>query len=628
MGELELNMSRLELNMSRWIRCILLIMFMVLIELTTQNLLADISMNSDNTFLAIDNTVFEKMDGLSLGLCEAKKYIANPVLEGTVGAPDEYRAGFCQVFLDNGKFRMYYTAFDNKNWNQCYAESKDGYHWQKPVLGIKQYNGRDSNIVSSGFGMQLVYFDNQESDPEKRYKSAVFGMITDKYFNEAEKKRYGKSAPSIKCFATSPDGIHWKLDSSNLFPVHAKVEGGTLYRMHGRWFMTHQMISGDYPQVEPWSRFIGVSSSTDFKKWQLAPAPGFFLDPKYSGIIQTHMTPVYQDYGNVLVACQGLFRNNNELIDHETDLMILLTDDGFHWRQPIEYQPLNLVLRRGDQGSWDASFIVQGGLINAGHETRLYYSGSPGGGNANGRDMKIGVASLRLDGYGYLAPTVQWSYSKKSFEGIALSKPILIKEKGLMLYLNLKGTVNKGDEVKVELQNEKGQPLSGFTFDECENIIEDSVGIPVIWKKSLSLNSLIGKKVRVKIRIRALNPEQRPTIRANMPALYAFYFDKPTLWRGAKQRVFPGRGLERVQYQDMVPSCLEGIKILSDSPVEVSTTELTQKKAVLRFSGKAKVKISSPRIKAVYVNRKAIRPKGSMVTFPVSRGTVVTVIML
>ena len=59
---------------------------------------------------------------------------------------------FFTIFKDNGFYRMYYEVWglNDKPLNimVCYAESRDGIHWEKPNLGIVEYHGsKENNII-------------------------------------------------------------------------------------------------------------------------------------------------------------------------------------------------------------------------------------------------------------------------------------------------------------------------------------------------------------------------------------------------------------------------------------------------------------------------------------------------
>ncbi len=77
-----------------------------------------------------------------------------------------------------------------------YATSKDGIHWEKPKLGIVEFQGsRKNNIVCRGLGGSGVIKDQRDPDPQRRYKAFY---CTDSGY----KMRY------------SPDGLHWGAEAA------------------------------------------------------------------------------------------------------------------------------------------------------------------------------------------------------------------------------------------------------------------------------------------------------------------------------------------------------------------------------------------------------------------------------
>ena len=73
----------------------------------------------------------------------------------------------------------------------CYAVSKDGIHWEKPELGLAEFEGATSNnIVTRRRGVAGIYKDDRDPDTARRYKM---------FF----------SASRGTFVAFSPDGLHW-----------------------------------------------------------------------------------------------------------------------------------------------------------------------------------------------------------------------------------------------------------------------------------------------------------------------------------------------------------------------------------------------------------------------------------
>ena len=62
-------------------------------------------------------------------------------------------SGAGTVIEDGGRYRMWYTGlppvkrFEDDRFRLCYAESKDGVHWEKPNLGIYEWRGSRANNI-------------------------------------------------------------------------------------------------------------------------------------------------------------------------------------------------------------------------------------------------------------------------------------------------------------------------------------------------------------------------------------------------------------------------------------------------------------------------------------------------
>ena len=94
--------------------------------------------------------------------------------------------------------------------------------------------------------------------------------------------------------------------------------------------------------------------------------------------------------------------------------------------------------------------------------------------------------TLRLDGFASLnAP----------YEGGQLvTKPL--KFEGSQLEINY--STSAAGELKVEIQDEKGQPLEGFSLKDCPEITGDEISRIVSWQGGDNVESLAGRTVRLR----------------------------------------------------------------------------------------------------------------------------------
>ena len=59
-----------------------------------------------------------------------------------------------------------------------------------------------------------------------------------------------------------------------------------------------------------------------------------------------------------------------------------------------------------------------------------------------------------------------------------------------------------GGELRVELQDEGGQPIPGFALADCLPLGDDAIDQVVSWKSGSDVSSLAGKPVRLRFALR------------------------------------------------------------------------------------------------------------------------------
>lgn len=124
-------------------------------------------------------------------------------------------AGTSSVVEVDGIYKFWYVAtapytkmVANNQGFLCYAESKDGIHWQKPNLGVYEWHGSTANniVLQSNFETGSVFIDPKAALAE-RYKLVARLM-----------EKHGPPNGEGMYIYTSPDGFRWKLNSTLLFP--------------------------------------------------------------------------------------------------------------------------------------------------------------------------------------------------------------------------------------------------------------------------------------------------------------------------------------------------------------------------------------------------------------------------
>ena len=103
----------------------------------------------------------------------------------------------------------------------------------------------------------------------------------------------------------------------------------------------------------------------------------------------------------------------------------------------------------------------------------------------------IGLAIQRMDGF---------VSADAEYTGGSLRTPPMVLE-GDHLELNIDVAAMGG--AMVEVQDERGQPLRGFTLDECDRVLVNDVAHTVTWRRNADLSSLVGTRVRLRFAMRS-----------------------------------------------------------------------------------------------------------------------------
>ena len=126
------------------------------------------------------------------------------------------------VLLDEGRYRMWYASVSQgdplRRWI-CYAESEDGFDWQRPELGLCEFEGSSANNIicsTDFFGFQSVFVDAAAPAAE-RYK-ALDGSVH--YFRD------GKLVPGDQQNRTEINELRTAMEIEGYTPeqIAAKAE--------------------------------------------------------------------------------------------------------------------------------------------------------------------------------------------------------------------------------------------------------------------------------------------------------------------------------------------------------------------------------------------------------------------
>ncbi|MBQ7097685.1 MAG: hypothetical protein IJN96_06365 [Clostridia bacterium] len=447
----------------------------------------------------------------------AKLCLNHPQKREIVMRHDEAWEGDCcayhNFFRDGDIFRMYYLARDTKTeviWPiqpgiVCYAESKDGIHWKKPSLGLRECEGTtDNNIIldlsDDMFDNFYVFKDENPACPDdEKYKGIAVSYAN---FDEA-------IGEVLWCW-TSADGIHFKkawiitqsghFDSLNIASWEEKKGEYICYIR-------------DYHNNEEGklTRDIRYITSKDFKNWTTPEMIEFDSDVEFQLYTNT-ISPYYRAEG-VYVGFPVRYtertvwtENFDELCNRErrrfmvekeeprsglalTDALFMSSHDGKKWHR-FDEAFADAGLERKYNWVYGDCYFGKGLLETAiddedSEETEISLFANDG--HHSMRPTRLYRYTIRKDGFAcYRAP-----YSG----GNIVTKPFVFE--GGELEMNF--ATSAGGYMRVSLLDEKGERLEGY--ETCD-IIGNSMARKVKIADEENMEKLNGKIVRLKFEMR------------------------------------------------------------------------------------------------------------------------------
>ena len=120
-----------------------------------------------------------------------------------------------------------------------YARSKDGELWEKPDLGLYEWEGSKNNNIAcdpEGPGMYHIVRDERDPDPGRRYKAL---------FSSSDRRA-----------GVSPDGFHWTMLDSIAIPSQDESQF--------TWDPYTEQYLALVKQQTEWGRSVWLSTSKDF----------------------------------------------------------------------------------------------------------------------------------------------------------------------------------------------------------------------------------------------------------------------------------------------------------------------------------------------------------------------------
>lgn len=371
----------------------------------------------------------------------------------------------------DGLFKMWYMGGFLKN--TCYAVSRDGIRWEKPVLDIVPGTNLLLDLERDS---ATVYLDHYEQDPSRRFKM----------FTTVPRPEGDGFKPAIYY---SADGLHW---GEPLIIGGGIGDRSTIFYnpFRERWVYSIRSL------IEPWGRSRRYAECTDLveglrnmgqltRLWTTADS----LDPRNPNPELSEIHPQLYNldvfpYESLLIGLFSVWQDSvRGGVEKRNEVLVGYTRDGFHWHRPYRrpFAGVNEV-----EGAWNHTNVqsCSSGCLVMGDQLYFYM----GGRGRTGEPSSTGLATLRRDGF--------VSMDAGDDMGTLTTRPVTFTGKHLFVNVDCAAGL-----LRAEVLDAQGQVVAPFAKENCKPVFVDSTLHRVEWNGAQDLSALAGKPVRFRFHL-------------------------------------------------------------------------------------------------------------------------------
>lgn len=426
---------------------------------------------NDPKYLLLDSRIIASTEGTHLVLGTIEKDQRNPLFVEDKPWEPRFDNLYPNIIFDGQEelYKCWYNPFiidprtsstaRRREMGVCYATSKDGMVWEKPDLGIVEFDGsRKNNIVVRGPYGPGVWKDLSDPDPSRRYKMFL---------------KNHSFLPDHMSVSFSPDGLHWSPpEACPEIEAKGDTHNNAFWAQHLNKYVGITRLWDKEKRV----RIVGRTESVDFLKW--TKAAEVFRALPTEAHRQTYAMPVFP-YANVYLGLVMMFNTDDDTVDCE----LSWSPDTVHWERVCPGTPL---IPRGAEGSYDSGCIYAAAYpITRNGKIMLYYNGSNGN-HAGWRDGFFCLARLRPDGFAGLEPV------KSDVVGTVATEPVECVGRNLQLSADA-----LGGSLRVAIVD-----ADGFGLGDCEPIDSNVTDGMVRWRNNRDLSEFLGKPIQFRFELR------------------------------------------------------------------------------------------------------------------------------
>jgi len=428
--------------------------------------------------LFLDAMVVEESANLDRVFHAATKHEANPIFRKEEDWEGWGPSLGGSVIPHEDKLRMYYYCIaDGEKTKVCAAESSDGFHWTRPVVGDVEFNGStNNNIVRSSTQVLKL---NEPPSPDRKW--VAFGF-SDGHTNMKH----------------SPDGLRWVEDESarDLFTSSDVIN----------YFFDpyRNILAATWKCPSRRHRSVGVVFARDMYTWEKPiNGPVFTADDLDPDATQIYGMPVFA-YQGAFVGLPLIYharwikygRYTSPAVMFEAqegsprtiDVQLAWSWDLINWTRTPKREPF---IANSPTMAFDCglAFTARNPIV-MGDEIWFYYTGwDQIHEDYKGISCAVGLATLRLDGF--------CSMQAGDEEGSLISRREVFNTPAV----TINARCAPGGYVAAELLDRNNNVIPGFGKLYCNAFTGNSVRHELTWKTPAFPREWIDKDKKIRFYI-------------------------------------------------------------------------------------------------------------------------------
>lgn len=335
-------------------------------------------------YLVLDSRIIHATENARLTVGTVRKHPRNPLFGEDKPWEQRFDNLYASIVQDeeNGLYKLWYNPFirdasakgmtlrqrrtiryrpPRRQDGVCYATSRDGLQWDKPKLGLVEFEGsKANNLVLTGSHGAGVFKDPHDPDPNRRYKM----------FHARDFLRF------------SPDGVRWG--------DRRKCDGiGSNGDTHNNmlWAPDLKRYVAFVRLRDKGQRIVGRAESADLKRWSRAVEV-----LRNNRQDQAYAMPVFR-YANVYLGLVAIFRTREDRVHAE----LAWSPDTVTWHRIDPGTPLIGNAEKEGDYDWGCIYAADDPVV-LNDKIRIYY-GASNGKHTSWRDGFLCLATLRPDGW-------------------------------------------------------------------------------------------------------------------------------------------------------------------------------------------------------------------------------------